>query len=347
MNVMKDILCREITRRTPFEVGRLPLIVKCYRYPFDRWSTVGKQGLFGAHNLLAFFLYRKFFPVKIYGSFILTVDGQRKRIDFNPKNATYAILYFKQYSMGYEPQISALFDVIIPDHGTFYDIGSNWGWFSLLAATRPGFRGQIHAFEPFPTTHRDLVSMIAQSGLSGRICPHQFALMAKTGTASMYLPDFIHSGCATVSEESRGQGGIPTSTLDEFDGPPPDVMKVDVEGNESQVFLGGKKTIGHHKPTIIFENKRDTEDLEQIMRPLQLLEELGYVFYHAAWLRKAGVSFCLIGDEFDPHPQRQETLALVPFQAPQRLLLHTAMNIVAVHGDRVAEFESRFEKRAV
>ena len=54
-------------------------------------------------------------------------------------------------------------------------------------------------------------------------------------------------------------------------------MKVDVEGNESEVFLGGKKTIEQHKPIIAFENKRDTEDLAQIMRPLLLLEKMDLI----------------------------------------------------------------------
>jgi FkbM family methyltransferase len=344
---MKEILCREITRRNPFELDHLPWIVRCYRYPFDRWSTQGKQGLYGAHNLLTFLLYRKFSPFSIKGSFYLTVNGQRKHISYNTKNATYAILYFKQYVMGYEPQVASLFDLVIPDKGVFYDIGSNWGWFSLMAATRPGFQGKIHAFEPFPTTHQDIASMVEQSGLGDRIQLHDFALMAEAGTASMFLPDSIHSGCATVTKENRGVGGIKTSMLDQFNGPPPDVMKVDVEGNESEVFIGGKKTIAQHKPMIAFENKRDTEDLAQIMRPLQLLEELGYVFYHAAWLRQTGAGPCLVGDEFDPQPQPKETLALVPFQPAQRLLLHTAMNVIAVHRDKVGLLESKFEKRQV
>jgi len=344
---MKEILCREIIRRTPFELDHLPWILKFYRYPFDRWTTVGRQGLYGAPNLLAFYLFRNFFPFKTTGSCFLQVGNQRKHIAFNAKNTVFGIIYFKQFSMGYEPQISALFDLIMPNKGVFYDIGSNWGWFSLMTATRPGFAGQIHAFEPFPTTHQDLASIIEQAGLSNQIKRHDFALMAEAGTASIYLPDFIHSGCATVTKENKGQGGIKTSTLDEFVAEPPDVMKVDVEGNESQVFLGGQKTIAKHQPMIVFENKRDTEDLGQIMQPLLLLEKMGYVFYHAAWLRQQGGSPCLIGDQFDPHPERKETLALVPFQSAQRLLLHDAMNIFACHREKVGLLESHFEKKSI
>jgi hypothetical protein len=116
---------------------------------------------------------------------------------------------------------------------------------------------------------------------------------------------------------------------------------------EDRGFAAGLRAFGSHKPMIAFENKRDTEDLSQIMRPIQLLEKLGYVFYHAAWLKKAGDGPCLVGDEFDPQPQPKETLALVPFQPAQRLLLHTAMNIIAVHRDKVSLLESKFEKRCV
>jgi hypothetical protein len=171
--------------------------------------------------------------------------------------------------------------------------------------------------------------------------------MAEAGTASIYLPDYIHSGCATVTQEHKGIGGIQTSRLDDFVAAPPDVMKVDVEGNETQVILGGTKTLATHQPMIVFENKRDTDDIAQIMQPLLLLEKLGYVFYHAAWLRKLGGSPCLIGDQFDPHPERKETLALIPFQSGQRLLLHDAMNIFACHRDKVGWLESRFEKTLI
>lgn len=344
---MQEILCRDISRRTPFELEKLPWILKFYKYPFDRWTTIGRQGLYGAPNLLTYLLYKKLWPFTAEGTFYLTVNGERKRLCFNSKNSTYAILYFNQYAMGYEPQVSAFIDLVMPARGTFYDIGSNWGWFSLMVATNPGFSGCIHAFEPFPTTYVDLNSMVEQSGFRDRIQTHNFALMAESGMASIYIPDHIHSGNATVTRESRGQGGIKTSRLDDFSGSAPDVMKVDVEGNEASVFTGGRKTIEKHQPFIVFENKRETDDFEVIMEPLLLLEKQGYKFYHAAWLKQAHQSPCLIGDEFDPHPQRQETLALIPFQSAQRLLLHTAMNVVACHQDKISLLETSFEKRHI
>lgn len=344
---MKKILCREFSRRNPFELENTPWIVKVYRYPFDRWATVGKQGLLGAHNFLLYFLYQKFFPFKITGSFFLTINGQKKRIRYNPKNATYAILYFKAYAFGYEPQVAALMDLLLPDKGVFYDIGSNWGWFSLMLASRPGFKGKIHAFEPYPPTYADVTSMFEQAGINGLGQCHNIALTDQKGTASISLPDHVHSGCATISSSGTGTASIQTTTLDDFCQDPPDIMKVDVEGFELQVFKGGRNAIAKHKPMIFFENKRDKEDVSQTMKPILVLEELGYEFFHLAWLRTVDGKPCLIGDDLDPQPQAKETLALVPIRSGERLLRHDLMNIFACHKDKLPLLQSHFTEKEI
>ena len=55
----------------------------------------------------------------------------------------------------------------LPEDGVFYDIGSNWGWFTMHVASRPGFRGKIHAFEPFASSYADLCDLVRQAGLAG------------------------------------------------------------------------------------------------------------------------------------------------------------------------------------
>src|SRR5262249_10257645 len=153
---------------------------------------------------------------KITGSFFLTINGQKKRIQYNPKNATYAILYFKAYAAGYEPQVAALMDLLLPDKGVFYDIGSNWGFFSLMLASRPGLKGKIHAFGPNPPTYADVTSMFEQAGTTGvGQCPN-IVLPDQKGTASISLPDHVHSGCATISSSGTGTASIQTTTLDDF-----------------------------------------------------------------------------------------------------------------------------------
>ena len=50
----------------------------------------------------------------------------------------------------YEPETSALLDRLVGDDGVFFDVGANWGGYSVLIAARPTFHGTVHTFEPFP-----------------------------------------------------------------------------------------------------------------------------------------------------------------------------------------------------
>jgi FkbM family methyltransferase len=346
---MKEILCREITRRNPFAIEELPWIARMYRYPFDRWTSIGRQGLYGAPNLLLFYLYQNFFPGRFLGTFAYQIDGQSKRVRFNTKSTHFRAIYSKMFSMGYEPHVSALVDLIMPDNGVFYDVGSNWGWFSLKLASRPGFKGRIHAFEPCPPTYKDLTSVVEQAGIADRVRCHAVALMDRVGSASICLPDHIHRECAVVADEGKKGGlAIQTTTLDSFAGEPPAVMKVDVEGAEWQVFQGGQELLKKHKPMILFENCRNKTDVLQTLQPIHCLEKIGYRFYQVAWLRMLGQAVCLIGDGCDSDPCPVETLALVPFQSSDRLLLYDNMNIFACHADKTDSLAGCFgNKRMV
>src|SRR4030095_1104883 len=166
---MEEILVRKIERRNPFRIGNVPLLARIYRYPLERWSSRGKQILFGAPNLLLFSLLRRLTPFKPTGTFQFRLDNKEITISFDARNTQFQALYRADFAPGYEPELTALFDVIMPETGVFYDVGSNWGFFSLFVASKPGFRGKILAFEPFPSTFADLASTVKQAGLADRI----------------------------------------------------------------------------------------------------------------------------------------------------------------------------------
>jgi len=264
---------------------------------------------------------------------------------FSAKNSQFRALYLNSFAEGYEPQTTALINSIMPPKGVFYDIGSNWGWFSLSLAALPSFQGKIHAFEPFGPSYADLSSMVNQAGLDATIQCHQMALGETCGNAAMVVPDYISSGLATLKEEANAKGmSTKVATLDSLPLDPPAVMKVDVEGAEAKVFNGGAKLIAQHKPMIIFENYRPFNELEGVLEPMIYLASLGYVFYRLAWARKTNKLSFYMGDDGDPTPQSSETLALVEFEPAERLLLADGLNIFACHRDRVSELTQQFQK---
>ncbi len=345
-STVHPVLIRKITRRNPFTIEKLPLIARIYRWPFDRFSTLGRQALFGAPSLLAFFLCRKFFPMKPTGLFKFKIGGREKRIEFDARNSQFSAVYFKSFASGYEPQITALLDVLLPDDGVFLDIGSNWGWFSLMLASRPGFRGKVHAFEPFPPTFADLRSMVEQTGLADRIECHNAALADRIGDATMHLPDGFQSGAATRSETSTGAAGgkcVKTATLDSLGLETAAVLKIDAEGSEFKVLTGAARFIPAHRPMIVIESGRYPQEPSRTLGPLRLLRSWGYEFFQVAWLRQwEGGSF-LIGDDLDPNPQIEETLALSRFDLEERFL-RPDINLFACHRDRLTELERMFSR---
>lgn len=344
---MQSLFVRQITRRYPFKADKTPWIARVYCYPLERWS-LARAALFGAPNFLLFLLVQRFSPIRPKGRFFYSIGGQKKPIRFNGLNTQFHAVYGKFFSGGYEPQTTALLDLLCPADGIFYDIGSNWGWFSLYLASKPGFQGKIHAFEPFPPSYADISSVVEQAGLTGQITCHNVALSDQAGEAFMHLPDHFQSGMATLKAgKSAGDQRTRVATLDSLNLAPPSLVKMDVEGNEIKALRGGAQTITRHQPMMVFENKRSSGNPMETLEPLFFLRDAGYQFFHVCWLKQTGKTSYLLGDDADPNPQDQETLALVPMEVEDRFLRYDGMNILACHKDKISQIKQLFQERTL
>jgi FkbM family methyltransferase len=86
-----------------------------------------------------------------------------------------------------------------------FDIGANWGFFSGYVASRPDFKGEIHAFEPLLSSYNDLVKFINDADIEKTVSVYNLGLSSIDGYCEMNLPDRIHSGLAQVSRLGAGQ----------------------------------------------------------------------------------------------------------------------------------------------
>jgi FkbM family methyltransferase len=173
------------------------------------------------------------------------------------------------------PVQEALRRTIAPG-ATVYDIGANIGFFAQLAARFAGAGGRVLAFEPVPAI-AELVREAAQrSQLSGRIEVRAQAVAARSGTEQLYVVD----DASWSHLASRGNPGgavqtidVPVVTLDEVvaaGAPPPDVIKLDVEGSEGDVLRGAHDVLRRHRPAIVLELHDTQADA------LPVLREAGY-----------------------------------------------------------------------
>jgi FkbM family methyltransferase len=152
---------------------------------------------------------------------------------------------------------------IIAKHarGVCYDIGANFGFYSVLMAKA----GQVYAFEPNPEVFKHLVRTSQFHGIT----PFNLALSDESGMSDFYVfeentfssfIDWTHDADMSGITKFAGDAvktSCSISTLDAFVEsrhlPLPDFIKIDVEGAEIKVFRGARKTIERSRPVIYFE----------------------------------------------------------------------------------------------
>jgi FkbM family methyltransferase len=141
----------------------------------------------------------------------------------------------------------------------FFDIGSNVGFFALLAARQVGPSGHVYAFEPVPANAAAIEANVRSNHLTN-VTVRVEAVSRRTGTARLWLDD--HPGGATLSEVDAGASAsgsteVRTVALDDLVARAviraPDVVKIDVEGAEAAVLEGMSDLLRERRPTVIAE----------------------------------------------------------------------------------------------
>jgi FkbM family methyltransferase len=162
-----------------------------------------------------------------------------------------------------------LLHVTQPDD-CFIDVGANVGSYTLLAcASRRAFG---HAFEPVPRTYQRLTENVRLNALEHRVQCHRVALGSSEGLATISADAGPMNHVVENGGHSDKTIQISMRTLDSMVAPTaPTLMKVDVEGFESQVLAGGLKALANpHLHSVIMElngsGKRYGFDEANIMR---------------------------------------------------------------------------------
>ncbi len=146
---------------------------------------------------------------------------------------------------------------VIGSGKVMYDIGANAGIICIEVAHRIGDRVSVYAFEPQPSLAR-VIAVSARLNDLGNVHVYQIMLGRAQGTAELFVPAHSVHASMVAPEETSKRLACPIRTVDALvaDGalPPPDVVKVDVEGAERDVFAGAAETIRRHRPFIVFES---------------------------------------------------------------------------------------------
>ena len=278
--------------------------------------------------------------VSAEGCFFFQNQVCRHKVFFNGRNLQFHALYEPGYRCGYELESALTMMTICSGEGSFFDVGSNWGYFSLLMASLDDFNGPIYAFEPNPKTFADLTGVICQAGLKSRVQAMNFGIGGINCQMSLCEPDPLRTGLASLSAAGDGPKII-VKPLDELNLPAPRLIKIDAEGMEAEVLRGMEKTLEAVHPFVLFENFLTPLNPAATFQPLEILSKHGYLFYVPALLfqvdgRSVPATYAA---DFNSLLQRDARPAIGLFEVRlnNRFFLGNHLNLLAVHHKKIDE----------
>lgn len=129
------------------------------------------------------------FPANVIAS---TKDGRRIRVGFRDWADDY--IYFLG---SYEPFCTETIRKYITSGSICLDVGANIGWYTTLFQSLCGSTGQVHAFEPVPSTFDELRFNVGLNPNNASVHLNQFGLGDEIRDIEIYLSPDDPSGHAS------------------------------------------------------------------------------------------------------------------------------------------------------
>ena len=181
----------------------------------------------------------------------------------------------------HDPEVQYALSRLLEPGMIAYDIGANVGFTAMLAARQVGPTGRVVCFEPLAEPAAQITHNARLNGFSF-VDVHQVALASSEGDAEFFVSKESTWGRLSQAGPAPQQNGVilvPTRTLDAYAAsqglPPPQFIKMDVEGVEAEVITGGKQLLAAARPVMVIElhhtyqSVLDALDgLDYVVRPL-------------------------------------------------------------------------------
>ncbi len=162
----------------------------------------------------------------------------------------------------YEPELQEALRKFLKPGMTVYDVGANIGYVSLMMAHEVTASGRVFAFEALPVNVERMQKNIVLNNLSN-VSVISAAVIDRAAPVEFYIHALSVSmgkaaGSAGRAEETYKEKITVTGlSLDEFvygqGNPPPDAVKMDIEGGEVLALPGMRRLLKEHHPILFLE----------------------------------------------------------------------------------------------
>lgn len=152
----------------------------------------------------------------------------------------------------WQPRLTDYFLSKNLDGKTCVDVGANVGFYSILFGHKKA--RHVYSFEPL----EDLCNLIEMStAFNGKASGLTEYHIHQNGLSNVKASKYFRAhagnkgGSRVVEDEAKATQKIEVRSLDSYDIPHVDVMKIDVEGMEGEVLLGAEETIRRSPSSIL------------------------------------------------------------------------------------------------
>lgn len=169
-----------------------------------------------------------------------------------------------------DPGLAALSE--LPDDATIVDIGGHTGEYAVPLAVETNRR--VVSFEPNGRSLDRLRRTVELNGVEDRVTARRIGIGSVDGDRTLYrstyskLSAFDRDAAERWGADVEAVETVPVRRLDSLvpeEIPPPDGIKIDVEGGEMDVLQGAAGTIDAYRPLIVVE-KHDEATAKAIER---------------------------------------------------------------------------------
>ncbi len=228
-----------------------------------------------------------------YAHFRRQCDSWHARIGAKPMTVRFLNQEFELHPSGkglseeilllgaHEPMCTKAYLQLLQEGDQVLDVGSNLGYYLLLAGRAVGPSGRVMGFEPARDVYAILQRNVVRSGLKN-IQVFPWAVGNRSEDIEFYGSE-IPSWGSLIREKNLLQSQPTTvpakrldDLLDEFPGLRPTVLRMDVEGGELMALEGAQRLLLKYRPRIFVEIHPFAFEWQRAHEAILLLIEMGY-----------------------------------------------------------------------
>jgi FkbM family methyltransferase len=170
--------------------------------------------------------------------------------DIVPKGLRVPVRYYFNYLRGTLEAEMAYLSELVGDAQRAIDIGANTGLYTYALSR---LCNQVEAFEPLPWVFQE-TSAYARPNINF----YNFGISDHQGDLNLHVPLFNGKPSGALASfrdlyEEHETISVPVRRLDDFKFSDVSLIKIDVEGYETQVIDGAIETIRSSKPNLLIE----------------------------------------------------------------------------------------------